>query len=53
MAAGPTTAGEALRVAAEHFAFCPDDVRQSRRPQPPAACAERILGAGRWDFWWN
>ncbi|MFF2008944.1 DUF4253 domain-containing protein [Streptomyces sp. NPDC058195] len=53
VAAPPTTAGEALRVAAEHFAFCPDNVWQSRRPHTLAAYAGRIVGAARWDFWWD
>ncbi|MGW1428913.1 DUF4253 domain-containing protein [Streptomyces sp. NPDC002431] len=53
VAAPPTTPEEALAVAAEHFAFCPDTVWQGRRPYTLAACAGRIVLADRWDFRWD
>ncbi|MEV6726836.1 DUF4253 domain-containing protein [Streptomyces xanthochromogenes] len=49
----PGSEHEALLVAAEHLAFCPDTIRQSSRPYTLAAYAERIAGAHRWDFWWD
>ncbi|MFD6150973.1 DUF4253 domain-containing protein [Streptomyces sp. NPDC060243] len=51
--APPVDEREALLVAAEHFAFCPDNVWQGSRPYTLAAYAERIAGAHRWDFWWD
>ncbi|MEU5535949.1 DUF4253 domain-containing protein [Streptomyces sp. NPDC020362] len=44
---------EALLVAAEHFAFCPDNIWQGSRPYTLTAYSERIIGAHHWDFWWN
>ncbi|GAA2485715.1 DUF4253 domain-containing protein [Streptomyces gobitricini] len=53
VAAPPVDEHEALLVAAEHFAFCPDNIWQGSRPYTLAAYAERITGAHRWDFWWD
>lgn len=53
IAAPPVDEHEALLVAAEHFAFCPDNIWQGSRPYTPAAYAERITGAHYWDFWWD
>jgi hypothetical protein len=53
VAAPPAGEREALLVAAEHFAFCPDNIWQGSRPYTLAAYAERITGARRWDFWWD
>ncbi|MFD9411273.1 DUF4253 domain-containing protein [Streptomyces sp. NPDC059989] len=53
IAAPPVSEHEALLVAAEHFAFCPDNIWQGSRPYILAAYAERITGAHRWDFWWD
>ncbi|MEV0640397.1 DUF4253 domain-containing protein [Streptomyces sp. NPDC050619] len=53
VAAPPAGESEALLVAAEHFAFCPDNIWQGSRPYTLAAYAERITGAHRWDFWWD
>jgi hypothetical protein len=41
------------RVAAEHFAFCPDNVWQGSPPYTLAGYAERLLGATAWQFWWG
>ncbi|WP_282696519.1 DUF4253 domain-containing protein [Streptomyces sp. CC208A] len=53
VAAPPATLEEALPVAAEHFAFCPDNVWQGPRPQNLVAYAERLVGADVWTFWWD
>ncbi|MFC8846356.1 MULTISPECIES: DUF4253 domain-containing protein [unclassified Micromonospora] len=51
VAAPPTTPGHALRVAAEHLAFCPDNIWQGSGSL--AAYAEEIRGAQNWAFWWD
>ncbi|MER8029869.1 DUF4253 domain-containing protein [Streptomyces bauhiniae] len=53
VAAPPTTEEDALLVAAEHFAFCPDNVWQGRPPYTLAAYAERLTHVHNWDFWWD
>ncbi|MFI1786193.1 DUF4253 domain-containing protein [Streptomyces rubiginosohelvolus] len=53
VAAPPTTEVDALLVAAEHFAFCPDNIWQGRRPYTLAAYAEQLIGVHYWDFWWD
>ncbi|AUG75484.1 hypothetical protein CFP65_0521 [Kitasatospora sp. MMS16-BH015] len=53
VAAPPTTATEALLVAAEHFAFCPDNIWQNHHPHTVAAYAGRLIGCHGWDFWWD
>ncbi|WP_447007213.1 DUF4253 domain-containing protein [Saccharothrix isguenensis] len=53
VAAPPATREEALAVAAEHFAFCPDNIWQGRQPGTLAAYAERLVGDGSWSFWWD
>lgn len=52
VAAPPVDADHALRVAAEHFAVCPDNVWQSDTPTL-TAYAESIRGVNRWSFWWD
>ncbi|WP_416902450.1 DUF4253 domain-containing protein [Micromonospora echinospora] len=51
VAAPPTSPEHALRVAAEHFAFCPDNIRQGSGTL--AAYAEQIRGMNCWAFWWD
>ncbi len=51
VAAPPISTDEARLVAAEHFAFCPDLVRQGSHTL--AAYAETLVGAGHWEFWWD
>ncbi|MEV0327925.1 DUF4253 domain-containing protein [Micromonospora echinospora] len=51
VAAPPTSPEHALRVAAEHFAFCPDNVWQGSGTL--AAYAEQIRGLNCWAFWWD
>ncbi|MFD5123998.1 DUF4253 domain-containing protein [Streptomyces sp. NPDC058385] len=53
VAVPPTNEHEALLVAAEHFAFCPDNIWQGSRPYTLAAYSERITGTHHWDFWWD
>ncbi|WP_394437125.1 DUF4253 domain-containing protein [Streptomyces sp. SGAir0957] len=53
VASPPVDEDDALRVAAEHFAFCPDNVWQGDSPFTLAAYASRITGAHRWHFWWD
>ncbi|WDZ85204.1 DUF4253 domain-containing protein [Micromonospora cathayae] len=51
VAAPPTTTEHAVRVAAEHHAFCPDNVHQGSGSL--AAYAEEIRGSNSWSFWWD
>ncbi len=47
----PATDDEALRVAAELYAFCPDQVQQGT--DSIAAYAKLLKDQVRWDFWWD
>ncbi|MFF4586531.1 DUF4253 domain-containing protein [Streptomyces sp. NPDC001388] len=51
VAAPPATPEEARAVAAEHFAFCPDNITQG--PGSPEAYARQLLGEHLWSFWWD
>ena len=51
--APPASVDEALPVAAEHFAFCPDNIWQGRQPYTLTAYASRLVGANSWEFWWD
>jgi len=54
VAAPPVTAEHALRVAAEHYAFCPDSIEQGWDDVDDlASYAERIRGQNLWSFWWD
>ncbi|AZM89255.1 MULTISPECIES: DUF4253 domain-containing protein [Streptomyces] len=52
VAAPPRTLAEALPVAAEHFAFCPDNVRQGSGTVR-AYAAQALVGTAHWSFWWD
>ncbi|MFJ8017499.1 DUF4253 domain-containing protein [Streptomyces sp. NPDC096339] len=52
VAAPPRTPVEALPVAAEHFAFCPDNVRQGSGTIR-AYAEEALIGTDHWSFWWD
>jgi hypothetical protein len=52
VAAPPVDAGHALHVAAEHFAFCPDNVWQSCTTTL-VSYAKTITGRAWWSFWWD
>lgn len=49
----PTTAAEAEAVAAEHFAFCPDNILQSGDSTVRAYAEKRLLNQPAWHFWWD
>lgn len=53
VAAPPTTQEEAEAVAAEHFAFCPDNIHQGRHPTLPAYATNQVLDQPAWTFWWD
>jgi Domain of unknown function (DUF4253) len=56
VAAPPVTTEHALRVAAEHNAFCPDNINQNSADfsrNTLIAYAEQILGKNSWGFWWD
>jgi uncharacterized protein DUF4253 len=52
VAAPPRTAREALAVAAEHFAFCPDNVWLGYETIR-AYADEALAGSPYWTFWWD
>ncbi|MFE6848273.1 DUF4253 domain-containing protein [Streptomyces sp. NPDC057686] len=52
VAAPPQTLDEALAVAAEHFAFCPDNVWQGYESIRLYA-EEALVGNPHWTFWWD
>lgn len=41
----------ALRVAAEHLAFCPDNIAQGAGTL--ARYATSLVGVSQWEFWWD
>jgi hypothetical protein len=51
VAAPPATMEHARRVAAEHFAFCPDNIALG--PEDFDLYARHLVGAGTWSFWWD
>ncbi|MFJ9445447.1 DUF4253 domain-containing protein [Kitasatospora sp. NPDC101235] len=51
VAAPPAGPEEALLVAAEHVAFCPDNL--SQHGEGLADYAEELVGTGNWGFWWD
>ncbi|WP_406172515.1 DUF4253 domain-containing protein [Streptomyces sp. NBC_00996] len=53
VAAPPTTQAEAEAVAAEHFAFCPDNVTQGYHEVLRAYAVQEVLGKQVWQFWWD
>ncbi|MET4923161.1 DUF4253 domain-containing protein [Streptomyces sp. PSRA5] len=53
VAAPPATQAEAEAVAAEHFAFCPDNLHQGRHTTVPAYATHQVLGQPAWTFWWD
>ncbi|MFD9407840.1 DUF4253 domain-containing protein [Streptomyces sp. NPDC059989] len=50
--APPRTLAEALTLAAEHFAFCPDNVWQGSGTVS-AYAEEAVAGSAHWSFWWD
>jgi hypothetical protein len=53
VAAPPATAAEAEAVAAEHFAFCPDNIWQSSDTTLRAYAENQVLHQPAWHFWWD
>lgn len=53
VAAPPTTMREAEAVAAEHFAFCPDNITQGHHETLSAYAEHAVLGRRVWSFWWD
>ncbi|QWB23884.1 MULTISPECIES: DUF4253 domain-containing protein [Streptomyces] len=53
VAAPPTTLAEAEAVAAEHFAFCPDNIRQSADPTLRSYAERQVRDQPTWPFWWD
>ncbi|MEU7054964.1 DUF4253 domain-containing protein [Streptomyces sp. NPDC046197] len=52
VAAPPTTLSAAEAVAAEHFAFCPDNITQGGH-ESLRAYAQELVGERMWSFWWD
>ena len=52
VAAPPTTLDDALAVAAEHFAFCPDNIWQGAGTLQ-AYAEQQLLNQPTWHFWWD
>ncbi|MFE1869361.1 DUF4253 domain-containing protein [Streptomyces sp. NPDC059496] len=52
VAAPPRSLDEALAIAAEHFAFCPDNVWQGYESIRLYA-EQALLGNAHWTFWWD
>jgi uncharacterized protein DUF4253 len=53
IAAPPLDMSQALPVAAEHLAFCPDNIWQGRKDETLATYAERLIDDPVWVFWWD
>jgi hypothetical protein len=53
VAAPPVSPGHAEHVAAEHFAFCPDNIVQGMSGTIRAYAAKYVLGKTDWSFWWD
>jgi len=51
VAAPPRTDEQCLRIAAEHFAFCPDV--DGEDPRPLRVYASTLCGRDSWRFWWD
>lgn len=49
----PTTEAEALALAAEHFAFCPDNIYQTSLDSLVKYANGALLGRETWSFWWD
>jgi predicted DNA-binding WGR domain protein len=47
----PRDLGSATAIAAEHLAFCPDNIFQGA--ETIGAYAASLVGTPRWDFWWD
>ncbi|WP_318218609.1 DUF4253 domain-containing protein [Streptomyces sp. SCL15-6] len=52
VAAPPHRREDALCIAAEHFAFCPDNIWQGTH-HDLAAYAEELVHLNYWALWWH
>ncbi|MEW2257541.1 DUF4253 domain-containing protein [Streptomyces sp. NPDC047869] len=52
VAAPPSTLADAEALAAEHFAFCPDNITQGG-PGGLRAYAKNLVDEPSWTFWWD
>ncbi|MDH6623923.1 hypothetical protein M2271_001715 [Streptomyces sp. LBL] len=53
VATPPATLADAEALAAEHFAFCPDNILQGSDPSLRAYAERQLLDQGAWHFWWD
>ncbi|MGW8764621.1 DUF4253 domain-containing protein [Streptomyces sp. NPDC055815] len=53
VAAPPRTPEEAEAVAAEHFAFCPDNITQGEYDTLREYARKALLDVPVWRFWWD
>ncbi|MFJ4818906.1 DUF4253 domain-containing protein [Streptomyces sp. NPDC088801] len=53
VATPPTTPAAAEAVAAEHFAFCPDNIHQGPDATLRAYAEHQVLNQPTWHFWWD
>lgn len=53
IAAPPRTPQEAEAVAAEHFAFCPDNITQGNYDTLREYAHKALLAKHTWFFWWD
>lgn len=49
----PATIEEARALAAEHYAFCPDNIDQSPPYDLDAYAEKAVLNQEAWSFWWD
>jgi hypothetical protein len=49
----PATEQEAEAIAAEHFAFCPDNITQGWYDSLREYAHKAVLHRGTWRFWWD
>lgn len=49
----PATIEEARALAAEHYAFCPDNIDQSPPYDLDAYAEKSVLNQEAWSFWWD
>ncbi|MGW2082749.1 DUF4253 domain-containing protein [Streptomyces sp. NPDC001939] len=52
VATPPSRLDNALPLAAEHFAFCPDTIWQGSHPDL-ASYAQGLIDLNCWEFWWD
>jgi hypothetical protein len=53
VASPPRTIEEAEAVAAEHYAFCPDNITQGDHDTLREYAAKAVLNRKVWHFWWD